>query len=125
MGTTKAFIKTPETVSVAAVSILDRLTSLMLDSSSPWNICEIDTGITWPVGYNVHGATTFGIRRNASPAYNGSGKTRRTVWRTISFEITVTKFWLAGKKGGGIVLSACGSSVATILRLEWTLRKAT
>ena len=90
-----------------------------------WNICEIDTGTTWLVGYNVLGATTFGTRKNVSRGYSGSGRTRKMVWRSISFETIVIKCWLVERKGGDTVLSACASSVATTWRSGWIHLKET
>ena len=75
MGTTKAFIKSPETVCTSFHSWGTTLTGPC--SFSLWRRCETVIGITWQAGYSVRGATTCGTSTSARGVSNGSGRTTK------------------------------------------------
>ena len=86
-------------------------------SSSHWKPCEIVTGITWPVGFNVRGVITRGTGLSALVVYNGSGRITKRLLSMLRFGTTVTKSLPEGKNEDGSVYSAIDASWV----ITWTL----
>ena len=121
MGTTKAFIKNPETVRVLLFAH-PWLIKCPLCSCLLWKRCEIDIGITWQVASNGHGETIGVIRTSLRPASSASGKTIRRPSPMQSSETTGPLFWLVEKSVGASVFWVRVVSWATTWTSEAQMR---
>jgi hypothetical protein len=103
MGTTKAFIKNPETVSLLPPSstpyVLCADCGMLHDSYSLSNICAINTGRTWLVEFNELGETIFGTRTNVRLEFNVSGGVRKIKSSWFNYATTVIKYSRVGRRG--------------------------